>query len=117
MTNLLQFNPNHRLTAEQVLKHPYVQQFVGKGSEVLANKIFRVKNGDQKLTTKDYKNMIYESIKEERQSVINKNVNSISKKDNLKIITGPPTMPVKDKECKTPTSPPSPMYHKPTTTF
>jgi len=27
MRNLLQFNPNKRLTAEQALRHPYVAQF------------------------------------------------------------------------------------------
>jgi mitogen-activated protein kinase 15 len=63
IVNLLQFNPNHRLTADQVLRHPYVKQFAGKGSEILANKVFRIKNDDQKLTTKDYKALIYENIK------------------------------------------------------
>jgi serine/threonine protein kinase len=43
VTGLLQFNPNKRLTAEQVLRHPYVKAFAGKGSDSKANNIFKVK--------------------------------------------------------------------------
>lgn len=65
---LLQFNPSKRLTADELLKHPYLKQFVGKGSEILAGKVFRIYSDDQKLTTKDYRNLIYESLKEERDA-------------------------------------------------
>lgn len=68
VVSLLQFNPNKRLTADELLRHPYLKQFQGKGSEILANKLFRISNDDQKLTTKDYRNLIYESVKEERDA-------------------------------------------------
>jgi serine/threonine protein kinase len=44
VVNLLQFNPNRRFTVEQVLKHPYIRHFAGRGNETNAGKIFRVKN-------------------------------------------------------------------------
>ena len=41
LKNLLQFNPNKRLTAEQALQHPYVQQFHNPEEEpVCTKKIF-----------------------------------------------------------------------------
>lgn len=42
VVSLLQFNPNKRLTAEEVLKHPYVKQFSGKGLEIISDRIFRI---------------------------------------------------------------------------
>ena len=68
VVSLLQFNPNKRLTADELLRHPYLRQFVGKGSEILAGKVFRITNDDQKLTTKDYRNLIYDSVKEDRDA-------------------------------------------------
>lgn len=41
LKNLLQFNPNKRLTAEQALQHPYVAQFHNPEEEpVCTKKIF-----------------------------------------------------------------------------
>lgn len=61
--NLLHFNPNKRMTAEQLLKHPYVKQFFGKGSNINSGKIFKINSDEEKLTTKDYRSLIYESVK------------------------------------------------------
>lgn len=63
VVGLLQFNPSKRLTTEQLLKHPYVRQFAGKGCEVNAGKIFKIISDGEKLTTKDYRTLIYESVK------------------------------------------------------
>lgn len=52
VVSLLQVNPNRRPTVDDVLRHPYVRSFIGKGSEMKAQRIFRVKHDDQKLTTK-----------------------------------------------------------------
>lgn len=63
----MQFNPNKRLTVEEVLKHPYLRVFTGKGCDITAARVFHVKYDEEKLTTKDYKALIYEGIKEGRR--------------------------------------------------
>lgn len=50
------------------MKHPYVKQFSGKGLETTSDRVFRIENDEQKLTTKDYRAIIYETVKEDREA-------------------------------------------------
>jgi len=111
VVSLLQFNPNKRLTADELLRHPYLKQFAGKGSEILAGKVFRISNDNQKLTTKDYRNLIYESVKEERDAARGTFPKEISSKYQYRDLGGGRT-PTNN---TTPQTPPSPKNNFATT--
>lgn len=61
---MLEFNPANRIKIEDILKHPYVAQFREKRTEIESRKSIRPPVSDnKKLNLKQYRSMIYESIK------------------------------------------------------
>lgn len=57
---LLVFNPNNRLTAEQALNHPYVAQFHNPSKELsTAHLITLALDDNKKYTIRDYRNQVY----------------------------------------------------------
>lgn len=65
---LLQFNPSKRLTCDELLNHSYIKHFSGKDSEseIVVDEPFHVDKDQEKLTTKDYRQLIYDAIKEDK---------------------------------------------------
>jgi len=58
--NLLYFNPNKRLTAEQALKHPYVAQFHNPDDEPRCTRKINIPIDDnQKFSIREYRNKLY----------------------------------------------------------
>ena len=51
-----------------MLQHSFIRHFYGKDpeSEAVAPKTFYVEKDVEKLTTKDYRNLIYEALREDR---------------------------------------------------
>ena len=80
----LQFNPDKRFTIEQVVEHPYFEEFYSKEEIIASEKKIKVPiNDNQKLTVKDYRSLIYKSIKE-TDSVSPPPLNTIiSKKESI----------------------------------
>ena len=73
--NLLQFNPNKRLTAEQALQHPYVAQFHNPDEEPICTKKIAIPIDDnQKFSIREYRNKLYSDIhrrkKEMRKKIL-----------------------------------------------
>ncbi|CEP02900.1 Mitogen-activated protein kinase [Plasmodiophora brassicae] len=67
---LLQFNPTKRLTAEQVLEHPYLGQFHDANSEpVCDSAIISSMNDDKKFTVEEYRGTLYQSIIERKKTI------------------------------------------------
>eukprot|EP00696_Hemimastix_kukwesjijk_P006231 gnl/Hemi2/1788_TR634_c0_g1_i1.p1 gnl/Hemi2/1788_TR634_c0_g1~~gnl/Hemi2/1788_TR634_c0_g1_i1.p1 ORF type:complete len:350 (-),score=35.69 gnl/Hemi2/1788_TR634_c0_g1_i1:72-1121(-) len=63
MRRLLQFNPNKRLTAEEALRHPYINEFRNPAEEILSEHVIRVRVDDNiKYSLHDYRTKIYEEI-------------------------------------------------------
>jgi mitogen-activated protein kinase 15 len=61
---MLEFNPDKRIKMEEILKHPYVAQFRDSRTEIESRKSIRPPVSDnKKLNLKQYRNLIYESIK------------------------------------------------------
>ncbi len=56
------FNPNLRLTAEQALKHKYVQDFIAPEEEISCEHVIKISIDDEMLTNKDYKEAIFEKL-------------------------------------------------------
>jgi mitogen-activated protein kinase 15 len=70
LKNLLQFNPNKRLTAEQALKHPYVAQFHNPDEEpVCTKKIFIPIDYNQKFSIREYRNKLYSDIHKRKKEM------------------------------------------------
>ena len=63
MLKTVQFNPNKRLTAEQILKHPYVRQFNKLNQTENIRKIYLEISETKKKSVKEYKKLIYEWVK------------------------------------------------------
>ena len=64
VTKMLEFNPNKRIKMDEILKHPYVAQFRDIRTEIESRKSIRPPVSDnKKLNLKQYRNLIYESIK------------------------------------------------------
>ena len=58
---LLEFDPDKRLTIEQILTHPYLSEFYNK--KELTESKGKIKlpiDDNQRLSLKDYRNIIYE---------------------------------------------------------
>lgn len=75
--NLLKFNPNKRLTAEDALLHPYLEEFHNPDDEPACNRVIRLPIDDsKKLNTRDYREKLYDDIskkkKEQRRAEISK---------------------------------------------
>jgi len=63
LRNLLQFNPNRRLTAEQVLRHAYVAQFHNPEDEPVCTRRIKIPIDDnQKFSIREYRNNLYADI-------------------------------------------------------
>ncbi len=62
MLKTVQFNPNKRLTAEQILKHPYVRQFNKINQTENIRKIYLEISETKKKSVKEYKKLIYEWV-------------------------------------------------------
>jgi hypothetical protein len=61
---MLEFNPAKRIKIEDILKHPYVAQFREMRTEIESRKSIRPPVSDnKKLNLKQYRSLIYESIK------------------------------------------------------
>ena len=70
LKNLLQFNPNKRLTAEQALQHPYVAQFHNPDEEPnCMKKIFIPIDDNQKFSIREYRNKLYSDIHKRKKEM------------------------------------------------
>lgn len=67
---LLYFNPSKRLTAEQVLKHPYVAQFHNPAEEPNCTMRINIPIDDnQKFSIREYRNKLYQDIHKRRKEL------------------------------------------------
>lgn len=63
LIQLLRFNPKHRVSAEQALEHPYVQQFHDPVAERSATRCVSVPvSDDEKRSTNYYRDQLYGHI-------------------------------------------------------
>ena len=70
MKNLLHFNPNKRLTAEEALRHPYVSQFHNPDEEPnCTKKIFIPIDDNQKFSIREYRNKLYSDIHKRKKEL------------------------------------------------
>ena len=68
--NLLQFNPNKRLSAEQALRHPYVAQFHNPDDEPICNRRINIPIDDnQKFSIREYRNKLYADIHKRKKEL------------------------------------------------
>ena len=68
LKKLLVFNPNHRLTAEQALKHKYVEQFASPEEEIICDHVITIPMDDNtKFSIKEYRDAIYADIIQKRR--------------------------------------------------
>lgn len=64
MVKMLDFNPTKRLTAAEILKHPYLTKFHAPKDEYDAPKVIYPPISDnKKLSLKQYRNLIYDRIR------------------------------------------------------
>jgi len=69
LMQLLRFNPDERLTAEQALEHPYVAQFHDPAVERKANKCVQVPIDDnEKKNTSTYREYLYKEIDQAKRA-------------------------------------------------
>lgn len=65
---LLNFNPDKRLTVEQCLEHPYVAQFHNMTEEISCKKTVVIPIDDnKKFSIREYRNKIYSDIMRKRK--------------------------------------------------
>jgi len=74
LRRLLVFNPNHRLTVEEALKHKYLEQFSSPEEEIVCDHTISIPMDDNtKFTVKEYRDAIYSDIarkkKEQRKKL------------------------------------------------
>lgn len=63
LKKLLHFNPDKRLTAEQALKHPYVERFHNPADEIsVGHDVVPPLSDDVQLTVAEYRDKLYEMI-------------------------------------------------------
>jgi len=68
LRKLLVFNPGQRLTIEQALKHPYVEQFSSPEEEIVCDHIIEIQMDDNtKFSVKEYRTAIYEDISKKKR--------------------------------------------------
>jgi len=59
----MQFNPDKRITAEEALEHPYVEQFHDPAQEPACEYIIQIAiSDDQKLSIKEYRDALYKDV-------------------------------------------------------
>eukprot|EP01094_Clydonella_sp_ATCC50884_P029162 TRINITY_DN903_c0_g1_i1.p1 TRINITY_DN903_c0_g1~~TRINITY_DN903_c0_g1_i1.p1 ORF type:complete len:440 (-),score=246.43 TRINITY_DN903_c0_g1_i1:1626-2945(-) len=59
----LAFNPNHRITAEESLEHPYVAQFHNPEEEIACEKEIKIViDDDTKYSINDYRETLYDQV-------------------------------------------------------
>lgn len=64
----LRFRPDERITAEEVLEHPYVMSFRVVEEELVSDKAIECPIDDNhKFSAKEYRNLIYSMIERDRQ--------------------------------------------------
>lgn len=77
--NLLLFDPEKRMTAEQALEHPYLAQFHKSSTETVMTKEIKLFfNDDTKYKTNDYRERLYHVIRQWRRKKRKKLYNSES---------------------------------------
>eukprot|EP00923_Selenidium_pygospionis_P034329 GHVN01059880.1.p1 GENE.GHVN01059880.1~~GHVN01059880.1.p1 ORF type:complete len:339 (-),score=13.80 GHVN01059880.1:202-1218(-) len=63
ISQLLQFNPNNRISAVKALEHPYVSQFHNEGEEPTCDRIITIAIDDNtKFTIDEYRNKVYSEV-------------------------------------------------------
>lgn len=71
LKNLLVLNPNHRLTAEQALNHPYIAEirdFSDVGQETSCPKIIEISMDDNtKFSIREYREALYNEITKKKR--------------------------------------------------
>jgi len=68
LRRLLSFNPNHRLTVEEALKHKYVEQFSSPDEEIVCDHLITIPMDDNtKFTVKEYRDAIYADIAKKKK--------------------------------------------------
>jgi len=69
MKKLLAFNPNKRMSVEEALRHPFVEQFHDESDEPRCTKSLKLKIDDNKrLQTSDYRDMLYEEVQRKKKA-------------------------------------------------
>jgi len=72
LKQLLQFNPNQRITAEQAMEHPFVAQFHAPEEEPTCDRVISISiNDNEKSSIQEYRLKLYEDIikkKKERKA-------------------------------------------------
>ncbi|XP_028406373.1 extracellular signal-regulated kinase 2-like [Dendronephthya gigantea] len=70
LRRLLQFNPDKRPTAEEVLRHPYVSRFHNSDDEpTLDHEVHPPLSDDQQLSVDEYRKKLYEDILEKKSQI------------------------------------------------
>lgn len=70
---LLVFNPNHRLTVEEALRHKYLEQFSSPEEELVCDHVIEIPMDDNtKFTVKEYRDAIYLDISKKKKEQIKK---------------------------------------------
>lgn len=70
LSRLLKFNPEHRITAEQALKHPYVSQFHSPMDEPSAPRVITIPiNDNNKFSIHDYRTTLYTEIVRRKKKI------------------------------------------------
>eukprot|EP00388_Colpodella_angusta_P033038 GDKK01028445.1.p1 GENE.GDKK01028445.1~~GDKK01028445.1.p1 ORF type:complete len:180 (+),score=57.08 GDKK01028445.1:1-540(+) len=68
MAKLMTFNPNHRLSADEALKHPYVIQFSSPEEEVEVGRVIEIPIDDNtKFSVDNYRDRLYEEVLRRRK--------------------------------------------------
>jgi mitogen-activated protein kinase 15 len=68
LRKLLIFNPTQRLTAEEALKHKYVEQFHSPEEEITCDHVIEIAMDDnKKFTIKEYRDAIYADIAKKKK--------------------------------------------------
>ncbi|XP_076173587.1 extracellular signal-regulated kinase 2 isoform X2 [Ptiloglossa arizonensis] len=68
ISNLILFNPNHRLTAVEALEHPYVADFHQRSNEPeRGSSVVPLLSDDVQLSVDEYRNKLYSMMDEKRR--------------------------------------------------
>ena len=68
LRKLLSFNPNNRLTAEEALKHKYVEQFSSPEEEIVCDSIIKISmNDNKKFSIREYREALYNDIAKQKK--------------------------------------------------
>jgi mitogen-activated protein kinase 15 len=68
LRRLLVFNPHHRLTVEEALRHKYVEQFSSPEEEIVCDHVIKIPMDDNvKFTVKEYRDAIYADIAKKKR--------------------------------------------------